>query len=179
MLLIGIAQPFKDIGDDIFAKACSFSLSALFFFSVILKVGVLTEEVDGVINEQLRSRFTFDTVLISVGMIASIVGALAVAAVMAASQLIHAARSPLIKLKSTKSAPSLPLRPLHRWHMFLSHIWSSGQDQCATIKRQLTLLMPGSSIFLDVSDNELEPADPQLTSRFAPITLCAAVFTGG
>ena len=61
MLLIGIAQPFKDIGDDIFAKACSFSLSALFFFSVILKVGVLTEEVDGVINEQLRSRFTFDT----------------------------------------------------------------------------------------------------------------------
>ncbi len=156
MLLIGIAQPFKDVGDDIFAKACSFSLSALFFFSVILKVGVLTEEVDGVLNEQLRSRFRFDTVFISVGMIASILGALAVATVMAASQLIHAARKPLIKLKSTKSAPGLPLRPLHRWHMFLSHIWSSGQDQCATIKRQLTLLMPESSIFLDVSDIELE-----------------------
>ena len=37
---------------------------------------------------------------------------------------------------------------------FLSHIWGSGQDQCATIKRQLCLLMPGVSIFLDVDDLE-------------------------
>ena len=29
-------------------------------------------------------------------------------------------------------------------------IWGTGQDQCATIKRQLSLLMPGVSIFLDV-----------------------------
>ena len=83
MLLIGIAQPFKDVGDDIFAKACNFSLSALFFFSVVLKVGVLTEEVDSLINEQLRSRFGFDAVLVSTGMIVSTIGALVVAAVMA------------------------------------------------------------------------------------------------
>ena len=29
------------------------------------------------------------------------------------------------------------------WHIFLSHIWSTGQDQCAVIKRQLQLLLPG------------------------------------
>jgi len=51
----------KDYGDDIFAKACSFSLSALFFFSVLLKMGGVTEEIDGVLNEQLRSRFKFDS----------------------------------------------------------------------------------------------------------------------
>ena len=28
------------------------------------------------------------------------------------------------------------------------HIWSSGQDQAAVIKRQLLLLLPGCSIFL-------------------------------
>ena len=33
-----------------------------------------------------------------------------------------------------------------------SHIWGTGQDQCATIKRQLCLLLPGVSIFLDVDD---------------------------
>ena len=32
--------------------------------------------------------------------------------------------------------------------------WGTGQDQCATIKRQLTLLIPGVSIFLDVDDLE-------------------------
>ena len=165
MLLVGIAQPFKDDGDDIFAKACSFSLSALFFFSVLLKVGGLTEEIDGVLNEQLRSRFKFDSVLISVGMVTSIIGALVVASVMAARQLVEAARKPVIKLESTKSVPYLPLRSGHTWHMFLSHIWSSGQDQCATIKRQLHLLMPDASIFLDVSANGVQALTAQAPAQ--------------
>ena len=33
-----------------------------------------------------------------------------------------------------------------------SHIWSTGQDQCAVIKRQLQLLLPGVIVFLDVDD---------------------------
>ena len=73
---------------------------------------------------------------------------------MAAHQLAKSARAPIIRLKATKAPPELKLRPEHRWHMFLSHIWGSGQDQCATIKRQLCLLMPGVSIFLDVDDLE-------------------------
>ena len=41
-----------------------------------------------------------------------------------------------------KAPPELLLRKVHRWHMFLSHIWGSGQDQVAVIKRQLQHLMP-------------------------------------
>ena len=33
-------------------------------------------------------------------------------------------------------------------------VWGTGQDQCATIKRQLCALLPGVSIFLDVDDLE-------------------------
>jgi hypothetical protein len=44
-----------------------------------------------------------------------------------------------------------------------SHIWGTGQDQCANIKRQLCLLLPGVSVFLDVDDlqdiGELETCD--------------------
>merc|ERR1719469_150065 len=36
--------------------------------------------------------------------------------------------------------------------MFLSHIWKTGQDQCATMKRQLSAMLPGVSVFLDVDD---------------------------
>ena len=32
------------------------------------------------------------------------------------------------------------------------HRWSSGQEQAATIKQQLKLLLPGIHIFLDVDD---------------------------
>ena len=89
------------------------------------------------------------------------------------------ARQPILKMESTRSVPDLPLHQGHKWHMFLSptvsdehsnrgpaqfrmpaaHLclsrtpsaWGSGQDQCATIKRQLERLMPGVAIFLDVT----------------------------
>ena len=63
---------------------------------------------------------------------------------------------PTFRLLSTKAPPALPLAKGHKWHLFLSHIWGTGQDQCATIKRQLCLLMPGVSIFLDVDDLQVD-----------------------
>ena len=154
MLVVAVAMPFRDHSDDVFAKASAFSLTSLFFFSVFLKVGVLTEAVDDVLSEQLRGRFSFDAGIVSAGMVVSIVAALALAAVMAARQLVAVARLPILKLEETKAPPELPLSQGMRWHLFLSHIWGTGQDQCATIKRQLCLLMPGVSIFLDVDDLE-------------------------
>ena len=46
LLVVAVAMPFKDLGDDYFAKACNFALPALFFFSFVLRQAVLTEEVD-------------------------------------------------------------------------------------------------------------------------------------
>jgi hypothetical protein len=40
----------------------------------------------------------------------------------------------------------------HKYHLFLSHVWSTGQDACATIKLQLQRLLPHARIFLDVDD---------------------------
>ena len=37
------------------------------------------------------------------------------------------------------------------YHLFLSHIWSTGQDACGVIKTQLQLLLPNVKIFLDVN----------------------------
>ena len=53
-------------------------------------------------------------------------------------------------------------------HVFLSHIWSSAQDQVAVIKRQLLLLVPGISVFLDVLLSMCKGAsEPQYTA-YAP-----------
>jgi len=40
----------------------------------------------------------------------------------------------------------------HDYHLFLSHVWSTGQDSNATIKRQLQLLLDDVRVFLDVDD---------------------------
>ena len=90
-LLVGIAAPYKDASDDYFAKACSFALTMLFFFVTVLKIGVLTEQLDGVMTDELRYRFSFDAGLVSAGMVASIVGILPLAAMMAAHRLLQEA----------------------------------------------------------------------------------------
>jgi len=59
-----------------------------------------------------------------------------------------------IKLSRTRAAPLLSIRKEHRYHLFLSHVWSTGQDQVAVIKRQLLRMVHGLRIFLDVVDLE-------------------------
>ena len=177
MLLFAVAAPFKDDGDDYFAQvcstptlppstpiqtpnaseptgwqACSFALTAVFFFLLVIKFGVLANSVDQLLAGQLRDKFYFDIHLVTVGMMAAILMALILAAVMAAQQIAQAASVPTIRLQRTKAPPDLPLADGHRWHMFLSHIWATGQDQCATIRRQLRIMLPGASVFLDVDD---------------------------
>ena len=154
MLLVSVAMPFRSDDDDYFAKACGFGLSTLFFFCIISKVGAFAEAVDGVLTEHLRDSFGFDAAVVAVGMLASVLVALLLVAAMAAHQLIKAANLPLLRFVATRAAPDLALSRDHSYHLFLSHIWSTGQDQCATIKRQLMLLLPGVSIFLDVDDLE-------------------------
>lgn len=64
--------------------------------------------------------------------------------------LIKQGRVQTIRLKDTGKQPHLELAWGQKFHLFLSHIWSTGQDAVATIKRQLQRLMPDASIFLDV-----------------------------
>ena len=64
----------------------------------------------------------------------------------------HDGSQPLIRLVATAEPPDLVLEEGYKWALFLSHTWASAQDQCAVIKRQLTRMLPGISIFLDVDD---------------------------
>ncbi len=48
--------------------------------------------------------------------------------------------------------PELTLAKGRKYHLFLSHVWATGQDQVAVIKRQIQMLLPGASVFLDVDD---------------------------
>lgn len=69
---------------------------------------------------------------------------------------IHAAfvegNAEVLKLKRTRAPPVITIRQEHQYHLFLSHVWSTGQDQVAVIKRQLLRMVHGMKIFLDVDD---------------------------
>ena len=124
-LLVSVAAPYKDASDDYFAKACSYALTMLFFFVTVLKMGVLTEQVDSVLTDELRYRFGFDTALVSAGMIVSIVGTLPLAAVMAAHRLLQAAQAGEAARCSESSAAST-VRQSHEGSSATSRIYEHG-----------------------------------------------------
>ena len=67
-----------------------------------------------------------------------------------ASVLIREKGVPSIRLRGSGDVPQLTLHEGHRYHLFNSHVWSTGQDVAATIKRQLQRLFPDVRVFLDV-----------------------------
>ena len=96
----------------------------------------------------------------------------------AASDVQHAVRN-----RETRELMEVPLRPPNiEYHLFLSHVWSTGQDsarrsfqprrrrqrgvphiacclawQARVIKERLKQLVHGISVFLDASPPRLEP----------------------
>ena len=152
LLLDAVAAPYRLIEDDYFALGTDFALVALFFFAIVLKVGTLRESVEDRLTDQLKAQFGFNTVVITFGLMASVLSVLTLMSIFAVQQVIIAASKPVLRLSRTQQKPALTLDPRHQWHLFLSHVWGTGQDQCATIKRQLCILLPGVSIFLDVDD---------------------------
>ena len=69
-----------------------------------------------------------------------------------ATVLWHEGSLATLRIASTRQPPELTLPAGGKYHLFLSHIWSTGQDATATIKRQLQRLLPEARIFLDVDD---------------------------
>jgi len=64
----------------------------------------------------------------------------------------YATTLPTLRLVENGLEPPLTIAQGDKWHLFVSHVWSTGQDQAANIKRALQVILPGSRIFLDVDD---------------------------
>ena len=127
MLLTAVASPFKSDVDDSVAKAFGFALVAVFFFALVIKVNVLTEDVDAFLGGQQRDDFSFNIVVVSTGMTIAVALALVMTVLMALQQFVHAARAPIIKLRSTSGRPALTVGHGITWHLFLSQCASSSQ----------------------------------------------------
>jgi len=150
-------RPFRKKTDDAIASVVR--LMVVLFFVLGIMIKLCDKEGASAIHNLLDAKVD-DSCYHLVGVIAGamtvqfcmLIAALLVVLVpvsMLVRQLFFSKAVPILRLASTGEPPVVLLRKGERYHMFLSHIWSTGQDQCAIIKRQLQLLMPGVIIFLD------------------------------
>ena len=151
--LIQYVRPYKNDDLNKLAVAAQFSLVCVFLGGAFIKLF----SGDGVDNASCDSTAASDAngdnILIIVAVMAGFnLSVLLLYVSLAAKQFSSSSVLPSVLLVKTNLVPELKLEKHHRYHLFLSHVWSSGQDQMATLKRELQLLIYGIHVFLDVDD---------------------------
>ena len=81
----------------------------------------------------------------------------------------------MFRLVTSGSPPSLVLPAELQFHLFLSHVWSTAQDQNALIKRRLQAVMPGVRVFLDGASSVNSIPRPLGASRLCLLARVAYV----
>ena len=136
-------DPYKDANDSRLYSAVQVMLLVVFQAGVIIRLCK---------DEALCQTFGFARaydVSIACGLWSCLT--FAVVAVMISIKAFMRTNDAHLRLRNGK-LPTVTLAAEHMYHTFVSHIWESGQDQAAVIKRQLLLLMPTAKVFLDVDD---------------------------
>ena len=153
LILLLTTKPYRRSDIDSLAVLLQISLALLLLFAMNVQIFNSLEQWYGAISTQRVLGFESLDGLVSVMVVLNLL-VLAAFLFMLLYQMFSQQSVGIFRLVHTNEPPDLVLSGKMRYHLFLSHIWSTGQDQCAVIKRQLNLLLPGINVFLDVDDLE-------------------------
>ena len=181
LLFTSIAEPFQRHADDKFSLLCNFSLVMIFFFSLVLKMGLLSEEFEGLdlLSSEAQAMYTFDAAGVAVALIFTLLASVIVASVLAVYQLCQSTRAAVravaIEHEASIARGRLSHPPTTSWELresncfgiFLSHFKEeAGSD--ARYLNDLIKRTTGCAAYLDSNDlvdlrtlfNEGERTDP-------------------
>ena len=174
------AMPHRITFDNYLAIACSLSLTVMLLCTIFYKYVSLTElpGIRDRMSLELKNDYKVQGVVLSAIFIVCVFGGLVFSALITAEQVreervrqqreARAAKArrlrwkaddtevilgpPVIKAcKPTGFAPTYNMGAVsERFHIFLSHVWGTGQDQMRIVKTRLLDMLPDSLPFLDV-----------------------------
>jgi len=165
------ASPYASISDDYVAKACTFFLLLLFGCCVLFNLISLLEqpELASLLSESQRQLVNLP--LLAEICLAAVAGAILVTIVIVVLQIrdeerrrIREAKASLARrlriVRNEKEAYLAPIKLTSEmralnctgFHLFLSHVWGTGQDQMRVVKQRLLEMLPDVRVFLDVDD---------------------------
>ena len=150
LTVLALMCPFKRSDDLYLACMSNFLLICCFTSGIVIK---LCDE-SGAFVDYSCAYYTGlpgsyeATVLVGVLSITMLV----VAVLVVAMNIATASASPTIRLVSSGREPALELSEGCEHDGFVSHVWSTGQDQAATIVRRLQMLLPGICLWLDIEN---------------------------
>ena len=158
------ASPFKNIDDDYVASASAFSLLIMLVCMIAFKNTKIfgIPDIQAKMSPVQRTTFIVNTDVITFVAIGSLFVSLLFAIVLLTAHLAAEARRAreeagktrarrLRYVKDNSEVPAPSLDTGQMYHLFLSHVWSTGQDNMRVVKQRLLEIIPLLRIFLDVS----------------------------
>ena len=149
------AQPFRDQADNALALFTGTSLVVLFFSCILLRAGELAEleQVSAILStDRMRAAYAVPMSFTVVVLSSSILLGLLLSVPLLLLAIRKESKMMVIRWVSDQYRVVPRQLPAGRFHAFLSHVWSSSQDQAQTVKGQLRNLVPGIKIWLDVDN---------------------------
>jgi len=157
------ANPYKTLTDNWLAQICTFALSALFGVCVLIKVLELTQLSD-IRNEMSpEQRKQFELSGLNATIWTCLIGTIVCTGLLLVSQVkieterlrreARAAKARRLRYKDNDKEVGIKSPScLDGFHLFLSHVWGTGQDQMRIVKQRLLEMIPDMHVFLDVDD---------------------------
>ena len=146
-------HPYEQQGNNNFAFLTNFLLICCFILGIMLKLCAGDE--GGGITEQVCSRFigkNFNSINLSTLCVGLALGLLVISFGILSFLSYNRITAPSVKVVSTNQKPNLELPEDCTHHVFVSHIWSTGQAKTHAIARKLQLMVPGLQVWLDVDE---------------------------
>jgi len=145
--ILSRARPYKRKDDLDLAILSNMLLTCCFLVGIIIHQCKEDEDADGVCMELFGLRDSYSATAIAVILTSSMLISFILFVLV---QSMNDLTAPIVRLVSTNGAPHLGMPEDCKYHLFVSHIWTSGQDKVHKIVRTLKLYLHEVNIWLDV-----------------------------
>ena len=147
-------RPFRRLVDCYSSLISSLAIIFSLIMCTVLRCSALVEDLrESDVQESLWQFLDFDLGQTTAILFAA---AIAVFAIVISLMFYNVSKDQslprVMHQHSKRDAKLLRLVDGQRHHLFLSHVWKTGQDQARVIKQLLKEVLPGIRVFLDVDD---------------------------
>ena len=170
------AKPFREMSDDYLASAASLAIVVIFLTSYAFKDAELVNlpDIQDKMATEQRERYVVSQLTLTAIMLIGVLGALVASVVLFFVQLSiegerlrrEALANTARRLRYRDDDTRVRAPPIDEggYHIFLSHVWGTGQDPVRIVRQRLLEMVPDLSIFLDVrasKQRESKSGEPQ------------------
>ena len=147
-------RPFRRLVDCYSSLISSLAIIFSLIMCIVLRCSALVEDLrESDVQESLWQFLEFDLGQTTAILFAAAIAVFAIViSLMFYNVSMDKTLPRVMHQHSKRDAKLLRLVNGQRHHLFLSHVWKTGQDQARVIKQLLKEVLPGIRIFLDVDD---------------------------